>query len=242
MTSPEERLSSLNVVLSIDGDDIKNMQFRRDEARCLATEEIYGDLKIYTVSLHNGSKANHLNCNFASRTFVDELLAKFGVHSKFEQICLDWFWSQDGWDNERWSYGFFERTIPSLSKVLVSSGAVYLPFKTSCFIPLIQHLEVIEAHYDVSYLSEHDARDEVMLVRGTELTPKKKFAELLEKPDDQMDYCGFTLTKLREKCPMTLSSTVLQNYKSIQMNHNSVRFIRLTRLDGRRLKVRGETV
>ena len=141
----------------------------RDLARIEQTELLTG-MFARTVALPRAGTDHltlkHLEANFNSRHFCQELRSQFGDCVVFHQIILDYIWSPRGsWGVSHWSDTFFRKTLPELSNHFVSSdkpichvegGVIFLPLTFHVIRKLIQFSKFLENHYVVSFVAKDE--------------------------------------------------------------------------------------
>lgn len=220
MTRPNCQDLTLTECLGVEGNSIGNTQFRRDEARCLATQEAFPGLRISTVSLHDGCPNKHLKANFGSRNFIEMLSDQFPetiASGGFDHAVLDWFWMPAGWSSGSHG-GLFSRNICSISDVLTSDAKVHLPLNVSTFVHVAVNIDDINECYDIKFLSERHAMRETPLYAGTNRIPEHDMATTLDRADNQVkEYLGgMTKEKLAKCVPQTHADVVQDVFSELQ--------------------------
>jgi hypothetical protein len=84
-----------------------------------------------------------------SRCMATKLENCWGEHLVFNNICLDYFFSPEGYNKERWSPTFFTHILPwfRTSGHLAANGAVWLPGFGHVKEMLKEHAHVLQVHF-----------------------------------------------------------------------------------------------
>ena len=178
---PSKRKSLLLLCCVFDA-DLKNVdvgnsttdttdQRHRDMARIQALHRL--EYECFTVSLNSldrsSSSQRHLNVNFASTDFVDALKERFSSHIPFYQISMDHVWCMNAHSDGLWSSPFFSKTLPDLSDCLEAGSSIFVPCCPASFFQVFASKDVLEARYNISFLTHGELIQESPFYKATEV-------------------------------------------------------------------------
>ncbi len=106
-------------------------------ARCVSTERSR-EKDCYTLDCRPDEGCHpdrHIRQNILSLDPEHVLLKK--IKGRVSQICLDYFWFQEGyWADKVFKPSFFHNSLPILTDLLSPNGAIYTAFVADIFIPV----------------------------------------------------------------------------------------------------------
>ena len=97
----------------------------------------------------------HCDTNFAMRGFFTDIRTRFGTNIKFDAIALDYFFSPQGYVQDRWLDDFFKKTLPEfvIECMLNAGSCVWIPHIPYTAKKLQEFRYQIEQVYIVEYVS-----------------------------------------------------------------------------------------
>lgn len=135
-------------------------QVPRDRIRCLSMEQ---NLKYNVFSMddkhipESAVRGKHCQSNFSDpcRLFRN-LKSTWGSMTTFKHICLDYFFSPQGWAGDRWTKRFFTGTIPLLCEkgFLKKGSSIWLPNIPHVAEMIEDHMGIISQHYIVEAVED----------------------------------------------------------------------------------------
>ena len=113
----------------------------RDWVRCDMLTTMGYD--VFTIDNKHKSNGRHCNSDFNSRFFKDNIFAELPQAFGASIVMLDYFFSPDHWQQERWKPDFFKKTLPwmAANDFVVGGGKVrpsnvfHLPVLHSSSLP-----------------------------------------------------------------------------------------------------------
>ena len=141
----------------------------RDRIRCIALEEKL-HMNVYTLDDKHSELAvagKHCQGDFSSHRLFTSLCSTW-QNKRFNSICLDYFFSPQGWAADRWTKQFFIGTLPELCKQnwLIPGGSVWLPNIRHVEEMLETYNEILSMYFRIEKKSNPH---ENPLFQGTEL-------------------------------------------------------------------------
>jgi hypothetical protein len=135
-------------------------QVPRDRIRCVSLEE---NLSMNVFSMDDkhipdsAVSGKHCQSNFSDpcRLFKN-LKSTWGQKVKFNHICLDYFFSPQGWAGDRWTKHFFSGSIPQLqTKGWLQEGAsIWLPNIPHVSEKLDDYRQIISQYYTIEAIPD----------------------------------------------------------------------------------------
>ena len=205
----------------------------RDTWRTLAVEKQRG-CDVFTVACvslfqpdERHSAMRHFQTDWNLRCSCERLEKEKHV---FEQICLDYFWLQQGWQGARITDGIITHTIIGFAKKnLTQTGCkVVLPFTTHINALALRHDEQVKEHCEVQHRSNNKTED-LALHTTTCAMDEEKMASIFEKDlEGQAKDC---LTHARQSVKQSLDQDPekRESFMTLQLDIPSIRFIVLKR-------------
>jgi hypothetical protein len=154
-------------------------QMPRDRIRCLALEK-HMNMNIFTLdnkhSTDEGMTNKHCQANFSDpkRLSIDLEKLWSNNHKKieFDNICLDYFFSPQGWAGDRWTNKFFTGTIPffATNGWLKLNGSIWLPNIKYVSEKILEHEEILSKYFLIEFTSDPSQNP---LFKATDLCKKE---------------------------------------------------------------------
>jgi len=203
----------------------------RDMWRILAVEEQYG-CEVYTNAYMSHepkrySAERHFQHDWNLR-YLCESLQK-GQHV-FEQICLDYFWLQPGWQSSRMTDGMITTTIIDFAKknLLRLGCKMVLPFTTHILGLVLQNKDLVNEYYEIQYRLNNKT-DDLVLYTGTCSLDMKKMASIFEKDLEGQARQYLSHSNLSVKQSLAHDPKQRDSFMALKLDLLSVRFIVLKR-------------
>ena len=98
----------------------------------------------------------HCDTNFAMRGFFNDIRTRFVPNIKFSTIVLDYFFSPQGYVQDRWLGDFFMRTLPGfvIEDVIDAGACVWIPCIDHTANKVQEYRHEIEQVYVIDYVSD----------------------------------------------------------------------------------------
>jgi hypothetical protein len=138
-------------------------QSDRDRIRCKALEDrgytvfTLDDKHLSLKSVQYDNIPSHCQGNFNDpKRLMKTIRQVWGSLIKFDVVCLDYFFSPQGWAGDRWTEKFFTRTLPSLvtENLLNTRATIWLPHIQHVQDMVHQNKASIDMFYDIVQIND----------------------------------------------------------------------------------------
>lgn len=226
----------------------------RDLTRIFTVERTC-QCKVYTIATQKINylyyTSRHEVIGFNTPTLIYELSEKFGFDTTFEQVCMDYFFYQQGWDLQiKENHSFFAKSLKYMctprdesgnehSCFLGMGGSVYLPMS---FLNWQCCLYYVQGYHKKLYTMEYVSRNDLVnpdtvftfesnvLYDATELIDSDLLSKFGKQPHQEEQYCRMQKSQINQCTPLfDCDEKVLEMEWKAMEEPTSVRFLKLTR-------------
>ena len=211
-------------------------QHLRDTARCLATESCRGR-DCYTLDNSEvdwGRPDRHIFQSILYLDMTNELLKR--IKGKVHQICLDYFWYQEGyWADRVFRPRLFQTSLPIMFDLLEPKGSIYFGLTADIFIQVAIHEDIFKHQFQISLVHENNVK-EIDLVEGSHAIPDEEYKDSFGGKDQKPESVfGFRTNALYQKqVPGSDGKKIVNRYQQLLGSGDPLcyRFLKLTKLEG----------